>query len=81
MKGFIFDELKLVNIFSLKIRIRFDDLFKAKFGNESENVIRRIMAHAQNTWRWKESLTTELLFDIESVEYMPGNWNVQTDGR
>ena len=64
-------------ISSLKIRIRYDSKFKAKFGDDSENVIRRIMAHAQNIWKWKETLTTQLIFNIESIEYKAGDWNVQ----
>ena len=63
------------------MRIRYDDNFKAKFGADSENTIRRVMAQAQNIWKWKETLTTQVIFNIESIEYKAGVWVTGGDGR
>jgi hypothetical protein len=64
----------------MKVKVFYDDNFKAKFGDDSVNAARRVMAQAQNVFRWKESLTTEIIFKIDnSVDYIPGKWIASKD--
>jgi hypothetical protein len=38
------------------------------------------MTHAQNIWKWKESLTTEVIFNVSpDVEHISGNWIARDD--
>ena len=66
--------------YRLRIKVRYDENFKAKFGAESLNVVRRVMAQAQNIWKWKESLTTTVTFQIDpTVEAIKGKFVADTD--
>ena len=65
--------------FSLNVTIRYDDNFKGKFGADAENVIRRVMAHAQNIYQWP-SLTTKIIFNVLSIAYRTGVWVTGDDG-
>ncbi len=57
------------------MKVAYDDNFKAKFGDDAINAARRVMAHAQNLYKLKDSLTTEINFKIDSnVEYKSGKW-------
>jgi len=61
------------------VKIRYDENFKAKFGTESVNTIRRIVAQAQNIWKWP-SLTTSVTFQIDpSVDAVAGRFVAGTD--
>jgi hypothetical protein len=60
--------------------VRYDENFKAKFGADSVNVVRRVMAQAQNIWRWKDSLTTTVTFQIDAnVEAIRGKFVAGND--
>jgi len=37
------------------------------------------MAHAQNMWKW-DSLNIKVTFNIESIEYKTGDWDVNAFG-
>ena len=64
----------------LRIKVRYDENFKAKFGADSLNVVRRVMAQAQNIWKWKDSLTTTVTFQIDpTVEPIRGRFVADTD--
>ena len=61
------------------IKIRYDENFKAQFGADSVNTIRRIMAQAQNIWRWP-SLTTSVTFLIDSnIEAVADKFYARSD--
>ena len=60
--------------FSAKLGIYYDEGFANKFGTEAVNVVRRVMAHAQNIWMWSASLGSKVIFDIVKVEPKPGFW-------
>jgi len=65
---------------SLKVKVAYDDNFKNKFGDDSVNAARRVMAQAQNLYKLKDSLTTEIIFKIDSdAQYIPGKWVAAND--
>ena len=64
--------------FSLKIKAFYDDDFRKQFGNDSENAIRRMLAQAQNVFRY-ESLTSKVIFKVQSIEYLSGSWSPPND--
>ena len=58
----------------------YDDNFKGKFGDDTVNTARRVLAQAQNVFMWKDSLTTTVKFKVdENVEYHAGKWFAKTD--
>jgi len=64
----------------LRIKVRYDENFKAKFGADSVNVARRVLAQAQNIWKWKDSLTTTVTFQIDpNVEAIRGRFVAEDD--
>ena len=72
--------LKRHPFYSLKVKVAYDDNFKAKFGDDAVNAARRVMAQAQNLFKLKDSLTTEINFKIDSnVEYKSGKWVAAKD--
>jgi hypothetical protein len=72
--------LKNVFFYSLKVKVSYDDNFKAKFGDDAVNAARRVMAQAQNLFKLKDSLKTEINFKIDSnVEYKSGRWVAEKD--
>jgi hypothetical protein len=59
----------------MSVKVRYDDNFKEKFGEDSINSARRVMAFAQAQFMLKDSLTTTIDLDIDpDVEYIPGKW-------
>lgn len=61
------------------VKIRYDENFKAKFGADSVNAIRRVVTQAQNMWKWA-SLTTSVTFVIDpSVDAVTGKFVAGTD--
>jgi hypothetical protein len=65
--------------YAASVKIRYDENFKAKFGAEAINTIRRIITHAQNIWRWP-SLTTLVNFQFDAnVEAVAGRFVAGTD--
>jgi hypothetical protein len=56
----------------MKTKVYYDDTFKAKFGADSVNKARVIMAQAQNMLMWKDSLTTQIILKIDgNIENVP----------
>ena len=67
-------------ITSLRVKAKYDDNFKRKFGSDAVNAARRILAHAQNLWLLRDSLTTVVRFIVDpNVYYIPGQWASKTD--
>ena len=67
--------LKTPFISSLKVKAIYDDNFKGKFGDDVVNAARRVLAQAQNFWKLRDSLTTEVNFKVDpNVDYIPGKW-------
>ncbi len=65
---------------SLKIKVRYDEAFKGKFGADSINAARRVMAFAQNYWKMSASLGTQIIFAIDAnVEQISGRYVAGTD--
>jgi len=63
----------------VSVKIRYDENFRAKFGGDSVNTIRRVVTQAQNIWRWK-SLTTSVTFQFDpSVDAVNGRFVARTD--
>jgi len=61
------------------LKIRYDQNFAAKFGADSVNTIRRVVAQAQNIWKWP-SLTTSVTFVIDnSIDAVAGRFVAETD--
>jgi hypothetical protein len=72
--------VKIFFVHRLRVKVRYDENFKAKFGDDSVNAVRRVMAHAQNIWMWKASLTTTVTFQIDpEVDAIPGKYVAETD--
>jgi len=66
--------------FRLKIKVRIDDAFNAKFGADSANAARRVMAFAQNYWKMSESLGTQIIFAIDAdIGQISGKYAAETD--
>ena len=67
------------NGYQATVKIRYDENFKAKFGADSVNTIRRVVAQAQNMWKWP-SLTTSVTFLFDpSVDAVAGKFVADTD--
>jgi len=61
------------------LKIRYDQNFADKFGADSVNTIRRIVAQAQNIWKWP-SLTTSVTFVIDgAVDAVKGRFVAEDD--
>jgi len=52
-----------INFVSIKLKLSYDDNWKDKFGADSVNAIRRVVAHAQAVWKWA-SAPSKMIFDI-----------------
>ena len=64
----------------MPVKVRYDTNFKNKFGNETLNTVRKVMAFAQAQFMLIGSLTTTITLDIDpNVEYIPGKWVADTD--
>jgi hypothetical protein len=64
----------------MSVKIRYDDNFKGKFGDDTINSVRRVMAFAQAQYMLKDTLTTTINLDIDPiVEYIPGKWVADKD--
>ena len=65
---------------SLKIKVRYDDAFKSKFGGDVNNAARRIMAYAQSYWKLSASLGTTINFVIDAnIQQITGKYVAATD--
>ena len=65
---------------SLRIKVRYDDAFKGKFGADSINRARTIMAFAQGYWKLSASLGTQIIFAVDAnVEQIGGKYAALTD--
>ena len=66
-----------LSLTSIKLKLNYDDNWKDKFGADSINAIRRVVAHAQAIWKWS-SAPSKLLFDIHpEVTQISGRWTAQ----
>ena len=64
----------------MKIKIRYDDAFKSKFGTDVNNAARRIMAYAQTYWKMNASLGTQVNFVIDNtIQAISGTYVAATD--
>jgi hypothetical protein len=69
-----------VTFFSLKIKVRYDDAFKSKFGSDVNNAARRIMTFAQSYWKLSASLGTQIIFQIDAnIQAISGKYAAATD--
>jgi len=67
------------NGYQAALKIRYDENFSANFGSDAVNTIRRVVAQAQNIWKWP-SLTTSVTFVIDpSVDAVSGQFVAETD--
>jgi len=67
------------NGYILPMKIRYDDNFNDKFGTKAVNTIRRVMAQAQNIWKWR-SLPAPLIFNIDAnIEKISGRFVAEND--
>ena len=56
------------------MKLAYDDNWKDKYGADSINAMRRVLAHAQNLWKFP-SVPAKLYFDIDpDVRQLPGRW-------
>ena len=70
----------MLHLFSLKVKVRYDDAFKAKFGADVNNAVRRIMAFAQTYWKMSASLGTQVNFVIDNnIDGISGKYVAETD--
>jgi len=58
----------------LKIKIYYDDNWKEVFAADSLNTVRRVVAHAQNVWKWSTAPAKIYLVADTEVKYIPGKW-------
>jgi hypothetical protein len=66
--------------YTIKVRVCIDDAFKAKFGADSTNAVRRVMAFAQNYWKLSASLGTQLIFAVDAnICQIAGRYVAETD--
>ncbi len=49
--------------FRATVKLHYDPAIYKQFGDDSANMARRVMAHAQNVWLWP-SLKTKVIFKI-----------------
>jgi hypothetical protein len=64
----------------MSVKVRYDTNFQKKFGNQTLNTVRKVMAFAQAQFMLKASLTTTITLDIDpNVEYIPGKWVADND--
>ena len=47
----------------MKVKAICDANFVAKFGSDTNNAVRRVVAHAQHVYKWP-SLKTKIIFDV-----------------
>jgi len=67
-------------MFRMSVKIRYDTNFQTKFGADTLNSVRKVMAFAQAQFMLKDSLTTTITLDIDpNVEYIPGKWIADKD--
>ena len=58
----------------MKLKLSYDDAWREKFGADSVNAIRRVLAHAQTMWKYPTA-PAKLYFDIDpEVRQLPGRW-------
>jgi len=66
--------------YSLRVKAIYDDNFKEKFGDDTANAARRVLAQAQNLFKLRDSLTTEVILTVDpNVAYIPGKWVAGND--
>lgn len=64
----------------MKVKVIYDDNFKRKFGVDSVNTARRVLAQAQNIFMWKDSLTTIIKLKVDNnVDHYVGEWIADED--
>jgi hypothetical protein len=63
---------------SLTIKLWYDQLFKGKHGNDSLNVLRRVIAQTQTMFYWS-SLNTTVTLTVKAVEEVPINFTAGAD--
>ncbi len=67
-------------MFSLKVKLNYDDAFYSRFGPDSVNAARRVMLNAQYYWKMRESLGTVVsLMIYNSVDNIGGRHAAKTD--
>jgi hypothetical protein len=60
---------------STNLKVFYDDKFFEKFGADTNNSIRRVVAHAQHVFKWP-SLTTKIYFNISSdFKHIKERWS------
>jgi hypothetical protein len=64
----------------MSVKVRYDDNFRDKFGEDTINSVRKVMAFAQAQFMLQDSLTTTITLDIDpNVEYVSGKWVAEKD--
>ena len=58
----------------MKLKLSYDDAWNEKYGAESLNAIRRVLAHATSFWRYP-TVPAKLYFNVDpDVRQLPGRW-------
>jgi len=64
---------------SLNVRAIYDDNFLDMFGADTNNTIRRVVAHAQHVFKW-QSLKTKIYLNVSSdFQYVSERWSANDD--
>ena len=67
-------KFKGCDFFSLTLKLWYDQLFKAKHGDDSINVMRRVVNSMQDFFLWP-SLETTYILTVLATEELPGPLN------
>jgi hypothetical protein len=64
----------------LRVKAKYDDAFRTKFGADAVNAVRRILAFSQNYWKMSASLGTQIIFAVDpTVQAISGTYVAETD--
>lgn len=78
MKSKILSYFKCV-FFSLTLKLWYDQLFKARFGADSVNAMRRVVNLMQDFFFWP-SLNTTIVLTVLATEELPISLTAYADG-
>ena len=63
----------------MNVKAIYDNNFRDKFGDETNNAIRRVIAHGQHVFKWP-SLKTKVFLNVSSdFQYINERWSANDD--
>ena len=63
----------------MNVKAIYDNNFRDKFGDDTNNAIRRVVAHGQHVLKWP-SLKTKVFLNVSSdFHYINERWSVNDD--